>query len=75
MNLPGGIEAYENSYMAFFVNGKETDVPLNSGFMNRKRSEGSFSSSTFAFFLGNIILSEDKYNDGSQGCGRSVGRQ
>ena len=42
MNLPGNIEAYKNSYMAFFVNGKETDVPLNPGFMNRKKAAYGF---------------------------------
>ncbi|MDO4803255.1 MAG: glycoside hydrolase family 88 protein [Lachnospiraceae bacterium] len=36
MNLPGDIEEYADSYMAFFVNGKETDVPLNPEFRNRK---------------------------------------
>jgi unsaturated rhamnogalacturonyl hydrolase len=34
VDLPGDITEYEGSYMAFFVNGRETDVPLNTAFMN-----------------------------------------
>ena len=30
--LPGGTAEYEGSYMAFFVNGEETDVPLDPAF-------------------------------------------
>ncbi len=37
VDLPGDIAEYEGSYMAFFVNGKETDVPLDTGFMNSKK--------------------------------------
>lgn len=37
MDLPGDINQYNDSYMAFFVNGNETDVPLNQGFQNKKK--------------------------------------
>ena len=42
MDLPGDIAEYEDSYMAFFVNGKETDVPLNPESMNKKRESYKF---------------------------------
>ena len=35
MDLPGDIEQYKGSYMAFFVNGKETNVFLDPEFRNR----------------------------------------
>lgn len=37
VDLPGDVSEYADSYMAFFVNGIETDVPLNTTFMNSKK--------------------------------------
>lgn len=37
MDLPGDINQYKDSYMAFFVNGNEVDVPLNQDFQNKKK--------------------------------------
>ena len=42
VKLPGDIQEYEDSYMAFFVNGEEKDVPLNPDFQNANKDAYGF---------------------------------
>ena len=42
VDLPGDIQDYEDSYMAFFVNGNETDVYLDTDFQNANKDAYGF---------------------------------
>ena len=54
VNLPGDIAEYEDSYMAFFVNGKETDVPLDVTFMDSEQVAYGFTC-----YVNSLQMAED----------------
>ena len=54
VNLPGDIAEYEDSYMAFFVNGKVTDVPLDVTFMDSEQVAYGFTC-----YVNSLQMAED----------------
>ena len=65
MDLPGDIEQYENSYMAFFVNGKETDVYLNPEFQNRNNTAYGFTCDVNVLQMAEEITAVFHYGEGN----------